>query len=164
MRTGFALQRATQLYRGYIITNRLWTKTLFPGANGSSVSPTKLAHRRRHCVINQTRRRYSAMENLRFLGYVANITLNQHLVHKFLPDLSCRHSLISSDKYRASHGLWRKPLHRRDLCLFIGLDLEVKLVVDGHLVSSQNVNRPVNSSTSQLIHTPCMSRRNSVVL
>ena len=92
-------------------------------------------------MIDRTRPRYSATKNIRFRGYIANSTLDQHLVHKFFPDLSRSHGLIPSDKYGASHGLWRKPLHGRDLCLFVGLDLEVKLVVDGHLVSSQNVNR-----------------------
>jgi len=70
-----------------------------------------------------------------FRGSWASVTLNQYRVAEFLANLFRRHGLVLSDEHRPSYGLWRKTPHGRDRRLSVGLDLEVKLPLGGHLAT-----------------------------
>jgi hypothetical protein len=82
------------------------------------------------------------------------------------------HYLFLSNQDWAGYSRWRNFLHGCYRCLFVGLDLKVKLLLCGYLVipslqgklcQYQFTGIPRMNGGGRL-HTPCMSNRNSLVL
>ena len=60
--------------------------------------------------------------------------LDQYFIMEFLANLFSRHFLVLSNEDWAGYSCWRNFLHGCYRCLFVGLDLKVKLFVCGYLM------------------------------
>ena len=96
--------------------------------------------------------------------------LNQYFLLEFLTNFFGCHYLMLTNQDWTGYSRWSNVLHGCYRCLFVGLDLKIKLLVFGYLVMLLQGKLCKCQFTVILrmnpdrLHTPCMSNRNSVVL